>query len=164
MTSDESTGVGPLAAVVAAEMNRMLSNRYTTTRRGGDHRDYADTDPARPFWVGVGFGEAVLTSSAGRPIITMTFVVADVPDRVFGYRIDVNAAVERWNARIGIVEAGDKPLLFAAELVWYIVAHIGMAHLVELPTDPDGVAWLTEGDELFGRLRADGPSASVTRR
>lgn len=145
------------AQLVADEMTRITTGRYRTNRRGGHTRDRDESSRDRAFWPGVEFQP---TTVAPGPTLLTTFTLGN-DDRRFGFRVELPSAVERWNLRIGIVEAEQRPMLFAAELCWYLVVLLGEADLDTVDADldaGDGIAWVNSATEVFGRLRSPGRS------
>lgn len=149
------TASAPMAAVddafarfVAAEMTRITGSRYRTDRHGGHHRDRDEASTDRAFWPGVDFSPTTVT----RDLTLRTTFTLTGDDRRFGFRVHLTSAAERWNLRIGIVDAVARPVLFAAELCWYMVVQIGEADLGAVTVDDEGIAWINEAAEVFGRL------------
>lgn len=136
------------AELLAGEMTRITTGRYRTQRKGGHVLDRNERSLDRRFWPGVQF--APTTVSAG-PVLTTTFMLGD-DDRVFGFRVDVSSAVERWNIRVGLLDAVARPATFAAELCWYLVVLIGDADL-DVQPDRDGIRWINIATDVFGGLR-----------
>lgn len=151
MTDPVPLGIGhddAFAHVVAAEMSRITTGRYRTTRRGAHVRDRDETADDRPFWAGVEFFPT--TVAPGPTLRTVLRVGADPV--LVGYRIHLPSAVERWNLRIGIVDAASRPALFASELCWYLVVQVGAADLDGTAADADGIRWINAPTEVFGRI------------
>jgi hypothetical protein len=150
--STSGEGATPLeddfAQTLADEMTRITTGRYRTRRRGGHIMDRNESSTDRAYWPGVEFAP---TTAAGLLLLT-TFTLSD-DDRVFGFRVDLPSAVERWNLRIGIVDAASRPALFAAELCWYLVVQVGAADLDDVEPDQDGIGWVNTATEVFGRLK-----------
>ncbi|MBT5848908.1 MAG: hypothetical protein HOH36_00565 [Acidimicrobiaceae bacterium] len=148
-TSGEAATLLPdnFAQTLADEMTRITTGRYRTQRRGGHIMDRNESSTDRAYWPGVEFAP----TTAGLRLLT-TFTLNN-DDRVFGFRVDLPSAVERWNLRIGIVDAASRPALFAAELCWYLVIQIGAADLDDVEPDHDGIGWINTATEVFGRLK-----------
>lgn len=134
---------------VADEMSRITTGRYRTHRRGGHALDRDEASRDRSFWPGIEFSPT--TISPGPTLLTMFTVCND--ERGFGLRVHLPSAIERWNLRIGIVDAASHPTLFAAELCWYLVVLVGAADLTAIELDEQGVGWLNVATEVFGRLK-----------
>ena len=143
------SSVPELATVVREEMNRITAECYRTTRRGGHSKDNDESLTDRSFWPGVNFSPIEIRADEQ---MALTFSTTDLTDRTFGYRFDLAIAVERWNLRIGIVDAMSRPLLFASELCWYMVAQIGSVDLDGLKEGDDGISWIDARTTIFGRL------------
>ena len=137
------------AQVLADEMTRITTGRYRTKRRGGHIMDRDESSTDRAYWPGVEFAP---TTTAAGPLLLTTFTLSD-DDRVFGFRVDLPSAVERWNLRIAIVDAASRPALFAAELCWYLVVQVGAAELDDVEPDEDGIRCVNTPTEVFGRLK-----------
>ena len=155
-TSSPATPVNNagFAQHVADEMSRITTGRYRTHRRGGHALDRDEASRDRSFWPGVDFSPT--TVSTGPTLLTRFTVYND--QRWFGLRVHLPSAIERWNLRIGIVDAASHPMLFAAELCWYLVVQVGAADLTTIGLDEQGVGWLNVATEVFGRLEV--PSAN----
>ncbi len=143
-----------LAQYVADEMSRITTGRFRTQRRGGHALDCDEATRDRSFWPGVEFSPTIV--SPGPTLLTRFTVCND--ERWFGFRVHLPSAIERWNLRIGIVDAASHPTLFAAELCWYLVVQVGAADLTAVALDDQGVGWLNVATEVFGRLKV--PSAN----
>ena len=135
------------AQTLADEMTQITTGRYRTQRRGGHIMDRNEASTDRVYWPGVEFAP----TTAGLLLLT-TFTLSN-DDRVFGFRVDLPSAVERWNLRIGIVDAVSRPALFAAELCWYLVVQLGGVDLDNVEPDQDGIGWINTATEVFGRLK-----------
>jgi len=143
------SSVSELAPIVCEEMNRITAESYRTTRRGGHSKDNDESLHDRSFWPGVEFSPIEILADEQ---MAVTFTTTDLTGRTFGYRFDLAIAVERWNLRIGIVDAMSRPLLFASELCWYMVAQIGSVDLDGLQEGDDGISWIDARTTIFGRL------------
>jgi hypothetical protein len=139
---------------VADEMTRITTGRYRTDRRGGHALDRDEASRDRSFWPGIEFSPT--TVSPGPTLLTRFTVGND--ERSFGFRVHLPSAIERWNLRIGIVDAASRPTLFAAELCWYLVVQLGAADLTAIERDEQGVGLVNVATEVFGRLEV--PSAN----
>jgi hypothetical protein len=128
-----------LAQYVADEMSRITMGRFRTNRQGGHALDRNEAARDRSFWPGV------------------EFTVCN-DERWFGFRVHLPSAIERWNLRIGIVDAASHPTLFAAELCWYLVVQVGAVDLAAIAPDEQGIGWINNATEVFGRLKV--PSAN----
>ena len=144
-----ATAYAHFAGVVSDEMSRITTGRYSTQRRGGHVLDRDESLTDRAYWPGVEISPTTIVS--GRVLHT-TFTLGD-DDRVYGFRVDLPSAVERWNLRIGIVDAASRPMLFAAELCWYLVVQVGAADLDGIEPDQEGISWVNTSTEVFGRLK-----------
>lgn len=143
-----------LAQYVADEMSRITMGRFRTNRQGGHALDRNEAAHDRSFWPGVEFSPT--TVALGPTLLTQFTVCND--ERWFGFRVHLPSAIERWNLRIGIVDAASHPTLFAAELCWYLVVQVGAVDLAAIAPDEQGIGWINNATEVFGRLKV--PSAN----
>ncbi len=158
MVTAPSPGAGVndagFAQHVADEMSRITTGRYNTHRRGGHALDRDEASRDRSFWPGIDFSPTTISSG---PTLLTRFTVRN-DERWYGLRVHLPSAIERWNLRIGIVDAVSHPTLFAAEVCWYLVVLVGAADLTAIEPDDQGVGWLNIATEVFGRLNV--PSAN----
>ena len=143
-----------LAQYVAGEMSRITTGGFRTHRHGGHALDRNEASRDRSFWPGVEFSPT--TVAPGPTLLTIFTACND--ERCFGFKVHLPSAIERWNLRIGIVDAASHPTLFAAELCWYLVVQVGAADLAAIALDEQGIGWINNATEVFGRLKV--PSAN----
>lgn len=146
-------GSRPFDEAVREEIAGILSRKYTTVRHGGHPSDRDEFLRERPFWPDMRFGGVDLADAAGHgPQFRITFTPVAEPEATYGYRIDVDKAAAAWSKRVGIRDPRQNPSMFAAELVWYMVAYIGAADITACPAGADGIRWINDGSDIFEKL------------
>jgi hypothetical protein len=130
----------------------ILSRKYNTVRHGGHPADAGEYLHERTFWPDMRFHEAKVTKGPGGPQIRITFTPVDAPDSIYGYKVDVQKAADAWSKRVGIREPRQNPSMFAAELIWYMVAYVGSIQIESQPKGEDGVRWINTGADVFTPL------------
>jgi hypothetical protein len=139
-------------AIVRDDIWLILSRKYQTVRHGGHPLDRDEYLRERTFWPDMRFARVDLVKTPdGGPEIRIVFSPSTEPDSAYGYRVDVDKATAVWHERIGI-EPRQNPPMFAAELIWYMVAYIGSIDIAECPEGEDGVRWINDGDDVFKAL------------
>jgi hypothetical protein len=139
--------------VVRDDIWTILSRKYSTVRRGGHPSDAEEYLHERSFWPDMRFHkvEAAEDAVSGRQI-RITFTPTSEPTVTYGYKIDVDKAASAWSRRVGIREPRKNPSMFAAELIWYMVAFIGATEIEACPRGEGGVRWINTGADVFEPL------------
>lgn len=138
--------------VVRDDIWTILSRKYNTVRHGGHPSDADEFRRERTFWPDMRFhGVETVDGPDGRQI-RITFTPVTEPDAVYGYRIDVDRAAAAWSERVGIRDPRKSPSMFAAELIWYMVAYIGSTAIEACPEGGGGVRWINTGADVFQPL------------
>lgn len=130
----------------------ILSRKYNTVRRGGHLGDAEEYLRERSFWPDMRFHMVEKAGSATGGQIRITFTPVNDPSKTYGYKIDVDKAAAAWSARVGIREPRENPSMFAAELIWYMVAYIGAKEIEACPEGDGGVRWINTGVDIFEPL------------
>lgn len=138
--------------VVRDDIWTILSRKYTTVRHGGHPSDIGEDRQERTFWPDMQFHRADVVDAPGGKQIRIMFTPIDDPEAVYGYRVDVERAAAAWTERVGIREPRKQPAMFAAELIWYMIAYIGVTDLVACGDEEDGVRWINTGADVFKPL------------
>jgi len=137
---------------VRKEISDILSQKYHTVRHGGHELDKDEFRRERKFWPDMQFHGAGYVGTGPKPLVGITFTPVNEPGNTYGFRIDLEQAIEAWVKRVGILKPREHPAMFAAELIWYMVTYIGAVDLADALPDAEGVRWINEGTEIFGRL------------
>lgn len=137
---------------VRDEIWKILTMRYRTVRHGGHPTDAEEHLQERKFWPDMEFRAVTATEGPNGGQVRITFSPVREPELVFGYKIDVDSTAAAWSKRIGIRDPYKSPTMFAAELIWYMVAYIGSHRIDEVTADPDGIRWINRGDDVFAPL------------
>ncbi len=130
----------------------ILSRKYNTVRRGGHPVDADEHLRERTFWPDMRFHKVESIDGPDGRQIRLTFTPLSQPDMTFGYRIDVDKAASAWSERVGIREPRKNSPMFAAELIWYMVAYIGATEIDACAQDENGVRWINTGSDVFKPL------------
>lgn len=130
----------------------ILSRKYNTVRRGGHPTDAEEHRRERPFWPAMRFHKVETVDVGGVQEIRITFTASTEPETTYGYRVDVDKAAGAWSKRVGIRDPRANPQMFAAELIWYMVAFIGATEIEKCPVGDDGVRWINTGTDVFEPL------------
>lgn len=130
----------------------ILSRKYSTVRRGGHPTEIDEHLHERTFWPDMRFHRVESVDSPSGRQIRITFTPKQEPDRTYGYRVDVDKAASAWSERVGIREPRQNPAMFAAELIWYMVAYIGAKEIEKSSEAEDGVRWINSGADVFEPL------------
>jgi hypothetical protein len=138
--------------VIRDDIWTILSGRYSTVRHGGHPSDADEFRRERPFWPDMCFHAAHTVDGPFGRQICITFTPVKEPDAVYGYKIDVDKSVAAWSERVGIRDPRRSTAMFAAELVWYMVAYIGSTDLKTCVDRGDGVRWINTGADVFEPL------------
>lgn len=138
--------------IVRDDIWKILTTKYNTTRHGGHPTDVDEFRRERPFWPDMRFHDVqTVDAPAGRQI-RITFTPSTEPEIRYGYRIDVEETAKAWSKRVGIRDPRASPAMFAAELIWYMVAYIGSTRIEEYPFSEDGIRWINTGADVFSPL------------
>lgn len=130
----------------------ILSRKYNTVRRGGHPVDTDEHLRERSFWPDMRFHKVEVAEGPDGPQIRLTFTPLNEPGAVYGYKVDVDKAAAAWSLRVGIREPRQNPAMFAAELMWYMVAYIGATEIETLAEDEEGIRWINTGADVFKPL------------
>lgn len=130
----------------------ILSRKYNTVRRGGHPVDTDEHLRERSFWPDMRFHKVEVADGPNGPQIRLTFTPFNEPGATYGYKVDVDKAAAAWSERVGIREPRQNPAMFAAELMWYMVAYIGATEIETRAEDEDGVRWINTGADVFKPL------------
>lgn len=131
----------------------ILSRKYQTVRHGGHPLDRDEHLRERTFWPDMRFHKVELGDAPGGGAqLHVIFSPATSPDLTFGYKVDIDLATSAWSERIGIREPRRNPSMFAAELIWYMVAYIGSIEIAECAEGEGGVRWINDGTDVFKAL------------
>ncbi len=130
----------------------ILSRKYGTVRRGGHPVDADEHRRERTFWPDMRFHKVESVDGPNGRQLRLTFTPLNQPDLTFGYKIDVEKAASAWSERVGIREPRKNSSMFAAELIWYMVAYIGSTPIDACPAGGDGVRWINTGSDVFKPL------------
>jgi hypothetical protein len=130
----------------------ILSRKYSTVRHGGHPADAGEYLHERTFWPDMRFHGVEVVQGPNGAQVRITFTPVDEPDATYGYKIDVNTAAAAWSERIGIREPRQNPSMFAAELIWYMVAYVGSIEIEACPKGEGGVRWINTGADVFKPL------------
>ena len=95
---------------------------------------------------------AEVTDDPTGPQIRITFTPVREPGMTYGYLIDVEIAAAAWSKRVGIRDPHASPSMFAAELIWYMVAYIGSTPIESFAPDAGGIRWINTGADVFTAL------------
>ena len=139
--------------VVRDDIRTILSRKYNTVRHGGHPSDAEEFLRERSFWPDMHFHtvESIDGAPEGRQI-RITFTPTSEPATTYGYKVDVDKAAAAWSKRVGIREPRKNPSMFAAELIWYMVAFIGATEIEACPEGEGGVRWINTGADVFEPL------------
>jgi hypothetical protein len=138
---------------VRREIADILNRKYRTTRRGGHPSDEDESLRDRAFWPDMRFHQVAQYQTAqGTRGLAITFTPIAEQESLYGFKIDMVKSLAAWGQRVVIRSARDHPSMFAAELIWYMVAYISSVDIRAFPTDASGVRWVNEGSEMFTRL------------
>jgi hypothetical protein len=139
--------------LVRADIWGILSRKYNTIRRGGHPSDTEEHLRDRSFWPDMRFDTVeTVNGPAGDPQIRITFRPVSEPGATYGYKVDLDNAAAAWSKRVGIREPRKNPSMFAAELIWYMVAFIGATEIEACPEGEGGVRWINTGADVFAPL------------
>lgn len=138
--------------LVHGEIWTILSRTYSTVRHGGHPSDAEEFRRDRSFWPDMQFHGAEAVDNADGGQIRITFTPVREPGVTYGYRIDVETAAAAWSKRVGIRDPHASPAMFAAELIWYMVAYIGSTPIEESEADHNGIRWINTGADVFTAL------------
>lgn len=130
----------------------ILSRKYNTVRRGGHPVDTDEHLRERSFWPDMRFHKVEAADGPNGRQIRLTFTPVNEPAATYGYKVDVDKAAAAWSERVGIREPRKNPAMFAAELIWYMVAYIGATEITTCPEDDGGVRWINTGADVFEPL------------
>lgn len=130
----------------------ILSRKYNTVRRGGHPVDTDEHLHERSFWPDMRFHKVEAVDGPNGRQIRLTFTPKVEPATTYGYRVDVDKAAAAWSEKVGIREPRQNPSMFAAELIWYMVAYIGSMKIEACPEDDTGVRWINTGADVFEPL------------
>ncbi|KKB86109.1 hypothetical protein VW29_04305 [Devosia limi DSM 17137] len=131
----------------------ILRRKYGTTRQGANALDRDESLKQRRFWPDMQFHEVGQSSGlTGQAMVEISFTPVYEPENTYGYRVDVNSAIEAWSMRLGVQHPRNYPARFAAEVIWYMVTYIGSVKIEECPVDGKGIRWINKGDDVFTRL------------
>jgi hypothetical protein len=145
---------------VRQHISAILKQRYHTIRRGGHPSDKDEFLHDRRFWPDMQFlGVATYRTAEGNSGLTVTFTPVSESGNVYGFKIDMTKSLATWGKRIGIVNPREHPVMFAAELIWYMVAYIGAIDITSSLADGFGIRWINNGSEIFTKL----PEAAATK-
>jgi hypothetical protein len=147
------SGLKEFDASLREEISGILRRTYRTVRHGGHPADKDEFLRHREFWPDMRFDEVRFGSDAenGRRLLITFAPVAELQTR-YGYRVDVADALAKWTKRVMIRDPLSNPSMFAAEIVWYMVAYIGSNDITAFPADSEGVRWINTGSDLFEKL------------
>lgn len=138
---------------VRDHISEILKQRYGTTRHGSNPLDKGEETAERRFWPDMQFHDVGQSQSQeGDPVVEISFTPVYERENTYGYRINVNNAVEAWSKRLGIINPQHYPARFAAEILWYMVTYIGSLKIERCPEDARGIRWINRGDDVFTRL------------
>lgn len=137
---------------VKEDIEKILSHKYNTVRRGGHRLDADENLHERPFWPDMRFERVELAAAPGGSQLRIRFAPASETGAVYGYKVDIDKAANAWSERIPIHEPRENPSMFAAELIWYMIASIGSVDLATFPEGEGGVRWINDGSEVFQSL------------
>lgn len=130
----------------------ILNRKYGTVRRGGHPVDAEEHLHERTFWPDMHFHKVETVDQPGGRQIRITFTPVNEPATTYGYKVDVDKAASAWSERVGIREPRQNPSMFAAELIWYMVAYIGASKMQDCPEGEGGVRWINTGADIFEPL------------
>lgn len=130
----------------------ILSRKYTTVRQGGHPTDAGEAVRERSFWPDMHFLSVRRHDGPQGAEIRITFTPAKEPGSVYGYKVELDRAAAAWSERVGIRDPRRNPSMFAAELVWYMVAYIGSNRIEACQAGDDGVRWINTGADVFEPL------------
>lgn len=140
------------AEVVRRDVHTILSRQYNTVRHGGHIADTDEFLHTRPFWPDMLFHDVDMVDGPAGDQIRITFTPTHEPGVIFGYKVDVEDTANAWIKRVGIRDPRDNTPMFAAEIIWYMIAYIGVTELVQDSSNGDGVQWINNGDDVFAPL------------
>ena len=150
------SNVPDFTQIVRDDIWAILSRRYGTVRRGGHPADAGEDRRERPFWPDMRFrGVEAVDIPGGPRQIRITFTPVTEPDATYGYKVDVEKAAAAWSERVGIRDPRNNPSMFAAELIWYMVAYIGATAIETCPAGEADVRWINTGADVFEPLPED---------
>lgn len=139
--------------IVRADIWTILSRKYSTVRHGGHPSDVEEYSRERTFWPDMHFHKVeTVVAPDGVRQIRITFTPRSEPGATYGYKVDVDTAAAAWSHRVGIREPRKNPSMFAAELIWYMVAYIGSNHIEASSEGEDAVRWINTGADVFQPL------------
>jgi len=139
--------------MVREDLWTILSRKYSTVRQGGHPTDTGEHRRERSFWPDMSFHEVrPVDLPDGVRQIRITFTPRSEPKVTYGYKVNVETAAAAWSLRVGIREPRKNPSMFAAELIWYMIAYIGSTKIEDCPEGEGGVRWINTGDDLFQAL------------
>ncbi len=130
----------------------ILKQKYNTVRHGGHAGDVDEFRRRRPFWPDMQFHDVKLEEGPNGDQVRITFTPVDEPTQTFGFKVDVEDAAATWRHRVGIRDPHKHSNMFAAEIIWYMIAYIGVSKFEECPDKGDGVRWINSGDDVFKPL------------
>jgi hypothetical protein len=135
------------------ELSSTLRRTYRTVRHGGHPTDKDEFLRHREFWPDMRFDEAKLLGGPGeRRELAITFAPVNETGASYGYRVDLDDALAKWATRVTIRDPMSNPSMFAAEIIWYMVAYIGSNDIAAAPLADDGIRWINTGLDLFEKL------------
>jgi hypothetical protein len=145
---------GEFEEAVRNEIAAILTGTYYTTRHGAHPSDKDEFLRERQFWPDMRFVDVARYRTAGDGVgLAITFTpAANADGGNYGFKIDLAKSLATWSKRIGIRNPSEHPSMFAAELVWYMVAYIGTVDLIAFAADDSGVRWINDGSEIFVKL------------
>jgi hypothetical protein len=143
-------GAGWLTAV-CDHMWKILGDHYRTGLRSTAAMTSVWTGK-RSFWPAYAFDSVSCCVVDGADQLRILFRDRDHLEVVLGYRINLAEAARRWSQQVGDRDPRRQPEMFATELVWFMVCHIGVAKFTPTAGTKELPQWINEGNEIFGRL------------
>lgn len=137
---------------VRGELWNILSGSYGTVRHGGHPTDVDEFRRARSFWPDMNFHSVTIDESASGQNIAISFTPVREPDRTYVYQVHIETAAAAWSKRVGIRDPHSNPAMFAAEIIWYMVAFIGSTPIETTPESADGLRRINKGSDVFTAL------------
>jgi hypothetical protein len=143
---------------VSRHMSAILCGRYRASR--GDAAAPGARAGTRSFWPAYVFESVSCCLVNGIDQLQIRFTDCDRPDVVLGYQVNLAEARHRWLEQVGDRDPGRYPEMFAAELAWFMVCHIGVAEFTPEAGTEELPQWINRGDEVFGKL-PDNPNMNT---
>ena len=137
---------------VQRELWTILSRSYGTVRHGGHPTDADEFRRDRSFWPDMNFSSVTLEERLNGEQIAISFTPVREPDRTYVYQVSVETAAAAWSKRVGIRNPYANPAMFAAEIIWYMVAYIGSTPIEDMQEDEVGLRRINTGSDVFTAL------------